>query len=132
MMDIGTIVSLIALVITVIANIIAIVIFLTRQSDNLSFLKQTFEESRKNVISTVDEYRNSMHRKFDEFKGDITKQIEQNQEHTKEHIKRLEEKQDKHNCLIERMVRVEASASSAHKRLDDMEEFQHEIVLRKG
>ena len=33
-------------------------------------------------------------------------------------IKRLEEKQDKHNNLVERMVKVEESAKSAHKRLD--------------
>lgn len=35
-------------------------------------------------------------------------------------IKRLEEKQDKHNNLIERMVRVEDSTKSAHKRIDDI------------
>lgn len=33
----------------------------------------------------------------------------------------LEKKQDKHNNLIERMAKVEASASSAHLRIDDME-----------
>ena len=33
----------------------------------------------------------------------------------------LEAKQDKHNNLIERMVRVEDSTKSAHKRLDKME-----------
>lgn len=32
----------------------------------------------------------------------------------------LEEKQDRHNNLIERMVRVEDSTKSAHKRLDDL------------
>lgn len=32
----------------------------------------------------------------------------------------LEKKQDKHNNLIERMVRVEDSVKSAHKRLDDV------------
>lgn len=33
-------------------------------------------------------------------------------------IKRLEEKQDKHNNLIERMVKVEESTKSAHHRID--------------
>lgn len=117
-MELGTIISLIALVITVIANIIAIVIFLTRQSDNLVFLKQTFEESRKNVIATVNEYKDSMHKKFDEFKTDINRQIEKNQADIEKQIGRLEDKQDKHNCLIERMVRVEDSSKSAHKRID--------------
>ena len=32
----------------------------------------------------------------------------------------IEKKQDKHNNLIERMVRVEDSTKSAHKRIDDM------------
>ena len=36
-------------------------------------------------------------------------------------IKRLEDKQDKHNNLIERMVKVEESTRSAHKRLDSIE-----------
>lgn len=46
-----------------------------------------------------------------------------------EQIHRLEEKQDKHNCLIERMVKVESSSASAHHRMDDMyhklEEMEH-------
>jgi len=32
----------------------------------------------------------------------------------------LDKKQDKHNNLVERMVRVEDSTKSAHKRIDDM------------
>ena len=32
----------------------------------------------------------------------------------------IEKKQDKHNNLIERMVRVEDSTKSAHKRIDDI------------
>lgn len=40
-------------------------------------------------------------------------------------IKRLEEKQDKHNNLIERMVKVEESTKSAHHRLDNIEGKKH-------
>ncbi len=58
-------------------------------------------------------------------------QLKANQEHQKEMIDllrlgfeekfaRLEAKQDKHNNLIERMVQVEASAKSAHKRIDEI------------
>ena len=47
-----------------------------------------------------------------------------------EHIKRLEDKQDKHNCLVERMVAVEQSTKSAHHRLDNIEE-QYFIEKRK-
>lgn len=35
-------------------------------------------------------------------------------------IKRLEEKQDKHNGLIERMALVEASTKSGHLRADEI------------
>ena len=37
-----------------------------------------------------------------------------------EKLNSIEKKQDKHNNLIERMVRVEDSVKSAHKRLDDI------------
>ena len=38
-----------------------------------------------------------------------------------EKLNMLEKKQDKHNNLIERMVRVEDSAKSAHHRIDGLE-----------
>ena len=38
-----------------------------------------------------------------------------------EKLNMLEKKQDKHNSLIERMVRVEDSTKSAHHRLDGLE-----------
>lgn len=39
-----------------------------------------------------------------------------------EKLTALEKKQDRHNNLIERMVRVEDSVKSAHKRLDDIKQ----------
>ncbi len=119
-MNWGTWIALGGLLVTVLANIVAIVIFLTRQSDNLKFLEKTFEASKANVIDSVNNYKESITKEFEKFKEEIKEKIKENQEHTKEHIKRLEEKQDKHNNLIERMVRVEDSAKSAHKRLDDL------------
>ena len=38
-----------------------------------------------------------------------------------EKLTAIEKKQDKHNNLIERMVRVEDKASSAHHRIDTIE-----------
>lgn len=40
----------------------------------------------------------------------------------KNDIRRLEEKQDKHNQLIERMVKVEASDKAQWKQIDEMKE----------
>ncbi len=42
-----------------------------------------------------------------------------NQRFFDEKLTNLEKKQDKHNCLIERMVRVEQSCKSAHHRIDE-------------
>ena len=39
-----------------------------------------------------------------------------------EKLTALEKKQEKHNNLIERMVRVEDSTRSAHKRIDDIKD----------
>ena len=37
-------------------------------------------------------------------------------------INYLEKKMDKHNNLIERMAKVEASSASAHHRIDDLKD----------
>lgn len=47
-----------------------------------------------------------------------------------EKLNNLEKKQDKHNNVIERTVKNEASIKSAHKRLDDGE--KHFKELTKG
>lgn len=44
-----------------------------------------------------------------------------------EKVNELGKKQDKHNGLIERMVKVESSASSAHHRLDELNHKQEEM-----
>ena len=49
-----------------------------------------------------------------------------------EKLNTLEKKQDTHNNLIERMVRVEGSSKSAHKRLDELESIQHDCIFKKG
>lgn len=35
-------------------------------------------------------------------------------------LEQLEEKVNKHNCLVERMTAVEASAKQAHRRIDEV------------
>lgn len=48
-----------------------------------------------------------------------------------EKLNTLEKKQDKHNNLIERMVRVEDSCKSAHKRMDELDDIQHDCIFRR-
>lgn len=48
-----------------------------------------------------------------------------------EKVNELGIKQDKHNCLIERMVRVEDSTKSAHHRIDNIEEHCYENIRNR-
>lgn len=56
------------------------------------------------------------------FKQDEVNTVRQNMaiDAIKEDIKRLEEKQDKHNQLIERMVKVESSDKAQWKQIDEL------------
>lgn len=56
------------------------------------------------------------------FKQDKVNTVRQDMvtEAIKADIKRLEEKQDKHNQLIERMVKVESSDKAQWKQIDDL------------
>lgn len=48
-----------------------------------------------------------------------------------EKLTNLEKKQDKHNNLIERMIRVEDSTKSAHHRIDNFEQALDIAQARK-
>lgn len=58
------------------------------------------------------------------FKQDEVNTVRQNMtiEAIKQDIKRLEEKQDKHNQLIERMVKVESSDKAQWRQIDELKE----------
>lgn len=103
MIEYGDVFSAVALGVTIIINIVAITRFATTQKVSLDNMKDTFKE----------------------FKESINNLIEKNQSHTEEHIKRLEQKQDRHNNLIERMAIVEQSTKSAHHRIDEMKGEHH-------
>ena len=55
-----------------------------------------------------------------ELKEYFLEKIEDVKTHFAEHLNRVEEKQDKHNNVIERMVIVEQSVKSAHHRIDEI------------
>lgn len=125
-MDLMTKIAIIGLSVTILLNIIAIVAFLQRQKDNIEFLQKTFNESKLNVINSVNEYRERTEKIIEDIKNDarehkafVTKLFDDFKITVKEDMARLEAKQDRHNNLVERMVRVEDSTKSAHKRLDD-------------
>lgn len=127
-MDIMTKIAIIGLSVTILLNIIAIVAFLQRQKDNIEFLQKTFNESKLNVISSVNEYRERTEKIIEDIKHDarehkyyVTKLFDDFKITVKEDMARLEAKQDKHNDVISRTYKLEKDIEKAHMRIDFIE-----------
>lgn len=95
--------------------------------ETIETIKESFKESISTLEKNFQEKVESMKESFNTTIQGLKDTIEQNTKHTTEQIKNLEIKQDKHNSVIERTVAVEASAKSAHKRLDEGEEHFKEL-----
>jgi len=105
------------LTLSIIINAVAIAFFAGNLSANQKFMKETIEGLQKNF----DE-------KFKELKESFNKKVEENQQHTTDSISRLETKQDKHNCLIERTYKLEGNIETmceqikvANHRIEDLQ-----------
>lgn len=97
-------------------NVIAIAYFAGVHSEAQKNLKESVQAIQKNFENKLEELNKNFHEKIDGLK-----------ENFQDRFNKVEEKQDKHNNLIERMVRVEASSKSAHKRGDELSERVTEL-----
>ena len=131
-MKLDMIIALIALLVTVIGNIIAITRFSTKQEVTLASVQSSFTEFKENMHESIKDLKSNVETSIKELKEDVNERINSNQTATATHLAKLEEKQDKHNNLIERMVIVEQSSKSAHKRIDELDSFQHDCLFKKG
>lgn len=81
--------------------------------NKLSSMKTSFDET----LNHIKEFYNE---KIADLKENIKDNIAENTRHTTEQIKRLEEKQDKHNGLYDKVIANEQSVKSAHHRIDEL------------
>lgn len=81
--------------------------------NKLSSMKSSFDET----LNNIKEFYND---KITDLKENIKENIAENTRHTTEQIKRLEEKQDKHNGLYDKVITNEQSVKSAHHRIDEL------------
>lgn len=95
--------------VSIVVNIVAIAYFAGVHSEAQKNLKKTVEQMQKNFDKQFEDLKNSFQDKVEDLKQNF-----------QERFNKVEEKQDKHNNLVERMVRVEDSTKSAHKRIDGM------------
>lgn len=97
--------------------------------------EKSFQETIKNIKDDFQNKLLSMKSSFDytlnqikefyndkitDLKENIKENIDNNSRHTTEQIKRLEEKQDKHNGLYDTVIETKQSAKAAHHRIDEI------------
>lgn len=81
--------------------------------NKLSSMKSSFDDT----LNQIKEFYND---KITDLKENIKENIDNNSRHTTEQIKRLEEKQDKHNGLYDTVIETKQSVKSAHHRIDEL------------
>jgi len=88
----------------------------------IAFFAGIWWQSQKNLKEENNSLKKFVTDKFIETRKDVSDKLNDWKEYFKERFKSVETKQDKHNCLIERMVVVEQSVKSSHHRADDLTE----------
>lgn len=86
----------------------------------IAYLAGVHSEAQKNLKKTVEQMQKNFDEKFKDLKQSFQEKVEDLKQNFQDRFDKVEEKQDKHNNLVERMVRVEDSTKSAHKRIDGM------------
>lgn len=94
---------------------------------SLAFFAGVWWQSQKNLKEQYRDLKTSVADNFDSLKKSFAEKIKDWKDHFNERFETLEKKQDKHNCLIERMVVVEQSVKSSHHRADDLAQKISEI-----
>lgn len=88
----------------------------------LAFFAGVFFQTQKQLQDAIKKIEEGFEKKIQELKDEFLEKLNDLKENFHEKFDRVEKKQDKHNNLIERMTLCEASAKSAHKRIDDITE----------
>lgn len=86
----------------------------------LAFFAGVYIHTIKTLEKNQEQSDKASEKRVKELKIYLIEKIEDIKKHFSNDLKRIEDKQDKHNKLIERMVIVEQSVKSAHHRIDDI------------
>lgn len=105
---IGGVCSILALLITILINIIVLTRFSTKQEITLQNLTKSFGE----------------------FKDDIRKTVADLKTDFKEHLGRVEKKQDKHNSVIERTFAIERTQSVQSEQIKVINHRVHDLEVK--
>lgn len=118
----------IGVILSIVANIVAIAYFAGKLKAQSEAHSNTLAEIKENFKETIAELKKDFKDKLQELKDNIYEKMNTNARNFKEHIDRLEEKQDKHNSIIERTYRLEKNEELheeqikvANHRIEDLE-----------
>lgn len=93
-------------------------------SETVKNIKDDFQNKLLNMKASFNETLNQIkefyNEKMSDLKENIKANIDNNAKQTAEQIKRLENKQDKHNGLYDKVIINEQSVKSAHHRIDEI------------
>lgn len=117
-----------ALFLSIGANIAAIAYFAGRLKAQAEAHTKTLDEIKKTFNDALTKMQNDFKERLKELKENLSEKIGENAKHFEEYIGRLEEKQDKHNSVIERTFHLEKredvhdeQIKVANHRIEDLE-----------
>ena len=117
-----------ALFLSIGANVAAIAYFAGKLKAQAETHTKTLNEIKKTFNSALEKIQEDFKEKLKDLKENLSEKISENAKHFEEHIGRLEEKQDKHNSIIERTFLLEKreevhdeQIKVANHRIEDIE-----------
>lgn len=117
-MTLELIIAAAALFVTVVINIVVIAFLAGKLKSQTEQHKEALEEIKKTFEQTVLKIQNDFKEKLKDLKENLSNKISDNAKHFEEHIARLENKQDKHNSMIERQYKSESDIDVLYEKME--------------
>lgn len=127
-MKIEILLTIAGLFVSVCVNFCAIAFFAGQMKAQQETHKEQLKEIKKSFKETVDDIKQDFKDKLHDIKELISEKIAENSKRFEENLSRLEDKQDKHNSVIERQFLLEKKEEIneeqikvANHRIEDLE-----------
>jgi len=110
------------LLFSLVVQLITVGIFVGTYVATINFMKEQILDLKQNTKEQLLALTANTKEQIDFLRESTQHQLEEAKKHTNEKIEDLRDEMRKYNNVLERMIKVEQSTSSAHKRLDELME----------
>ena len=125
--------AIVIIVLALIAYIVSFIVFVNKMNTGFEVTKAQISAQETNINTKLDGHKQQVTTQIDSLKETVSTEIksykeiieakiEDYKEYTNGEITTLAKKQDKHNCVLERMSSAEQSLLSAHHRITELKE----------